>query len=530
MGSQNRSSKVFAALTFITAIWVASQGFLIITPLPLLADSVIRIQSILGIIIALGFYQFSVIYPYDTPVSSTKITLSIFIVLIFTYLFEFTAYLNTGVYEIGGNGRWAWTFGPLHVLFDCIFILIWFLSIKNIFRTLTKSSGMLRANMKTMLWALIFGIIPPTLVNIVLPTFGYYSLNWLGPISSAIWVFIIAYSILKYRQMDVRAVITEVLAIAMTAIFFINIFINTPWGVWEDVGTFIVFLILAIYLVRGTLRESKQREQLADLNLHLAEKVAEQTNEIRTAYDLEKEARRELEKLNEAKNQFIMITQHHLRTPVTTIERELGSMLDGDCGKTTQKLKVAAGQAQTATSRLNHIIDDFLNITTMKPGQNILTPSRNSLKPAIEEILLVLKTEIERRHITVSYQPDESAWPELMIDFGKMRDILLIIMENAITYNHDGGHIKISTQVVNGRFSLIIENSGIGISSEEVSKIGSTLFYRGENARKVNKIGMGVGLSVAKAIIKAHHGTFGIESDGKDAGARVMINLPISTI
>ena len=527
IGSKNLSSRVFGILILITAIWVASQGFLVSTPNSSIADWLIRFQSALGIIIAIGFYHFSTIYPNDKKPNLWEIRLSLLLIVVFIYLFHFTSYLNTGVYEIGGNGRWAWTFGPLHLFFDVMFSFLWIVSLAKLYRTYKTSSGLLRSNLKNMFWALLVGIIPPTFANIILPRFGIYTYNWIGPISSAIWVFIIAYSIIRYRQMNVRAVITEVSAISMTAIFFIDIFINAPWGVWEDALTFLVFLILAIYLIRGTLREAKQRELLNDLNLHLSEKVAEQTKEIRAAYDLEKEARRELEKLNEAKNQFIMITQHHLRTPVTSIEWQTESLLDGEYGPISPKVKAALRESLTSTARLNRIIDDFLNITALKTGQNILNPSLRSLKPAIEQILRNLRSVIERKHITVTYPPDNAAWPELTIDFDKMRDILLIIVENAVTYNRDGGSITFSTKVADNRFILTIENTGLGITPEELGKIGSTLFYRGQDARKLNAVGMGVGLSVARAIIKAHHGTFEIESDGKDKGARVKIGLTI---
>ena len=260
-------------------------------------------------------------------------------------------------------------------------------------------------------------------------------------------------------------------------------------------------------------------------------------------YDLGKQARRELEKLNEAKNQFIMITQHHLRTPVTSIEWELGSMLGGTYGPTTPRFEAALRDTQTDAARLNRIIDDFLNITTLKTGQNILNPSHRRLKPAIEEILRDLRSGIERKHITVTYPTDDSSWPELTIDFEKMRDILLIIVENAVTYNRQNGTIAISTKIEiasdsvsesgsnsgseigSKRFLLTIENTGLGITSEEIGQIGSALFYRGQAARKMNTVGMGVGLSVARAIIKAHHGTFEIESDGKDKGARVRVGI-----
>jgi two-component system phosphate regulon sensor histidine kinase PhoR len=108
-----------------------------------------------------------------------------------------------------------------------------------------------------------------------------------------------------------------------------------------------------------------------------------------------------------------------------------------------------------------------------------------------------------------------------------MREILFIVMENAVRYNHNGGSIKIAPRAQDGSFELSIENTGIGITQEEAGKIGSSLFYRGESARQNHPIGMGIGLSVVKAVIKAHHGTFSIESKGKNEGARLMIKLPL---
>jgi signal transduction histidine kinase len=378
-----------------------------------------------------------------------------------------------------------------------------------------------------MLWGIIAGATPPSIMCVILPRFGYYYLNWLGPATEIIWIPIIAYSIIRYRQMDVRAVITEVLAIGMAVIFFINIFIETSFGLWSRVATFVTFFVMAYFLVRATLKEAKQREELDDLNSSLSQKVAEQTKEVREAYEIEKKARRDLEKLNDSKNQFIMITQHHLRTPVTTIDWELESMLAGAYGSIMPELKTAIIDTQTAAKRLTHIIDDFLNIAALKAGGSILNLSRHSLKPAIIDILGELKLDIARMRIAVTYPQDETDWPELSIDHDKMREILLIIMENAVKYNRDSGFINISTRAYDDRFEISIENSGIGITFEETEKIGSALFYRGQSARSINPTGMGIGLSVAKAIIRAHHGIFSIKSNGAGKGTVVTVTLPL---
>ena len=527
IGSKNLSSRLFVLFTFITAMWVASQGFLVATYYYALADWLIRFQYVLGMIIALGFYHFFKIYPDNKRTSWYSLAISSLTALIFAYLYLLTAYMNTGVTNIGGNGHWAWNFGPLHLIFDITFSILWIISLINLYRTYQSSTGNLKSNLKNMFWAMMLGIIPPTMANIILPTFGYYSINWIGPISSAIWVFIIAYSIIRYRQMNVRTVVTEVLAVGMTVIFFVNIFVSESFGLTGRVVAFASFLILAAYLIRGVLRESKQREELDDLNRNLNQKVTEQTVEIRKSYEAEKKARVELEKLNDAKNQFIMITQHHLRTPLTSLTWGLESILNGAKGAIEPQIRQTIEGVKTSADRLMTIVNDFLNITAIKIGTNILDISEKSLKPAIEDILHELHGDIERMHITVTYPKDDAIWPELKVDYGKMRESLFIVVENAVRYNREGGKIDIATKLNNGIFELTVENTGLGITSEEKDKIGSALFYRGDFARQAYPVGMGIGLSVVKAIIKAHHGSFEIDSRGKSEGAMVRVTIPI---
>lgn len=528
LGSKLLASRAFGFCIFWVTIWIASVGFIVASVDPLYGLLWGRLSYCFGSIISAGFFYFSLTFPDNTkPPPLIKWVLIALHLLLF-YFYIFTDFFIYNAVRNGSPSVWSWSVGPVYSLFLITFlgffiVAIIILSGKYRNSKITKN----RKNLQYMLSTIFVGLIPPSITSIILPTFGYFALNWIGAASEIIWIPILSFSIIKYQQMNVRAVVTEVLAIAMTAVFFINIFVNQPLGIWGYIFTFIVFLLLAIYLIRSALREAHQKEQLADLNLHLEQKVAEQTKEIRASYDLEKEARRELEKLNEAKNQFIMITQHHLRTPVTSIEWELESMLAGTYGAVSAEFKEALLDTKTATGRLTRIIDDFLNITALKTGQNILMLSNTSLKEAIESIVSELKTEISRRKISLSYPKNEADWPTLSIDAPKMHDILLIIIENALKYNHDGGSVEINTRTHDGRFELTIKNTGIGITTEEISKIGSALFYRGDDARKLNTVGMGVGISVAKAIIKAHHGTFNIHSEGKDKGAKVTIELPL---
>lgn len=363
--------------------------------------------------------------------------------------------------------------------------------------------------------------------NIMIPPYGNFLV--------VLFPFLLSYAVLKHHLFNIKVITVELSVFALWIFILVRtILVNNVQELLIQGGLLVVAIIFGLVLIRGVLREIKDRkkikglaDELKTLNSSLEQKVTEQTKEVRVAYEIEKKARRDLEKLNDSKNQFIMITQHHLRTPVTTIDWELESMLAGEYGSITPELKTAIIDTQTAAKRLTHIIDDFLNIAALKAGGSILNLSRRSLKPAIVDILEELKIDIARMHITFTYSHNETDWPELSIDYDKMREILLIVMENAVKYNCDRGSITISTKTSDDQFEISIKNSGIGITSEEAEKIGSALFYRGSSARVANPTGMGIGLSVVKVIVRAHHGTFSIKSSGKGNGAKVTITLPL---
>jgi signal transduction histidine kinase len=396
-------------------------------------------------------------------------------------------------------------------LFDIVFSIIWIISLSNLFRSYKYSDGILKINMKHMFWGLTLGIIPPALANIILPTLGIYQYNWTGPIASAIWVFVIGYSIMRYRQMNVLIVITEMLAVAMTIMFFINIFVRADLGVAENILTFSVFLLVATYLIRTVLSEEKIKQQLHVLNETLEDKVREQTQDIRNALDGERLAKRELEKLNETKNQFIMITQHSIRTPLQNLKRDLGH----DISKLSLR----------NIERLTAITDDFLSISSIESNKQILELKPHSLLPIINKVLEDFEIDISRMQLKISYDRNEQKWPKINIDHNKIYELFTIVIENAIKYNNEGGEISISSDGNEKKQTIIVSDTGLGLSQDDLKKINSNLFYRSESAKKNNPHGMGVGLSVAKMIAKAHHGAINIESDGHNMGSKITIEL-----
>lgn len=527
-GSSRRSSRSFALSIMWVTLWIAASGVFISAISYELASAALRIMYFLGISISIWFLYFFLSYPDDRKLPALFIYILIILQLIFLILIFYTNTIVFDPFRIESPTRWGWHFGNLFVFYNFAFLGFFIYGIATLYRKFISSHSIeTKNNLKFMLWVIVVGLIPPSIFSLILPQFGFYDLEWLGPTSEVIWIPILSYSIIKYRQMDVRAVVTEVLAIGMTVIFFINIFIQAPLGIWGRIVPFIVFLILAAYLIRGVLREASQKEQLSDLNQHLEQRVAEQTAEIRTAYDLEKKARRDLEKLNETKDQFILMTQHHLRTPVMGISRELATIQGAIDEKSSPMAHKSAKRMSVGIGRLIRIVDDFLSITALKVGTPILSIENRSLRPIIEEVLGDLAYDIEHRHISVTIDGDDKSWADIPIDPKKIREVLQILIENAIRYNHESGWVKIYPEIAPTSFRMIVEDGGAGFSASEKGKIESSLFFRSEHAKTAHPIGMGVGLTIVRAMMKAHGGTFSIHSDGKDSGAKAIIEFPL---
>jgi membrane protein implicated in regulation of membrane protease activity len=331
LGSKVLSSRAFAHSILWVAIWVICVGLFVTVKDPVTGLFFCRLTYYLGNVIAASFIYFFLTYPEDKRPNNLLVYSLVITELILGYLYLFTDNIIRDVFPIQGIHPWGWYFGDISFIFEIFFFGFFIYGVFILYRKYRLCNDVpgLKTNLKFMLWAMIVGTVPASLMCIILPRFGYFNLNWLGPTTEIVWIPIITYSILKYRQMSVRMVGTEVFVITMIILAFLNIFMDLPFGIYARIGLFAVFTFLGYFLIRSLVREDQRKEQLNTLNSTLSSKVAEQTREIRHSYDLEKRARLELEKLNDAKDQFILMTQHQLRAPVSNVAAGIGVDIEG---------------------------------------------------------------------------------------------------------------------------------------------------------------------------------------------------------
>ena len=247
---------------------------------------------------------------------------------------------------------------------------------------------------------------------------------------------------------------------------------------------------------------------------------------------MEKKARMELEDLDKAKDQFILTTQHHLRTPLTIIKGFLDTTLTKKEKKLDEETVDYLRKASEASDRMAKLISDFLGVSQLEVGKAIFKFQPTNLKNIIEEIINELDSEIKKRNLRVLVEfSAETGGVVGNVDQEAMKAALYNLIDNAVKYTSEGS-ITVSGSVArhpiekNKILRIIIRDTGIGIPPSELPKMFERYFQRGETAEKMYTTGRGIGLVLSKNIIKAHNGSITVESAGIGKGSTFIVELP----
>src|SRR3989344_3561106 len=373
------------------------------------------------------------------------------------------------------------------------------------------------------------------------------ALNSYGPLFMMPLIIGTGYAITKYRLFNIKAITTEIVTFALWLFLLLRVlFDNSLQNYLIDSTLLVGTIIIGIFLIKSVLNEVRQKEKLAelntkldktnadlnDLNNNLEQKVAEQTVEIRRAYEVEKKARIELEELDKAKDQFILTTQHPLRTPLTIVKGYLQSILTQKTTKLDPTTTTYVVKAEESTERISSLVNELLDISQMEVGKSILSKQSVNIGELIIDILRELEMEIKKRDLTVNM--DIASDINLSIDKTKIREALFNLVDNSVKYNREKGLVNIGGELVKHPIEkdkwflkLTIEDQGIGLTPEEAQKAFNQYFERGKEAEELYTTGRGIGLAVTKNIIQAHGGKVYAESAGRGKGSKFIVELPV---
>jgi signal transduction histidine kinase len=229
-------------------------------------------------------------------------------------------------------------------------------------------------------------------------------------------------------------------------------------------------------------------------------------------------------RLAQAKSNFVANVSHELKTPLSLLSLfseilELGRVKNDE--KKTEYYRIIRHESL----RLNKMIDNILDFSKIEAGRKTYNFARNDMAEVIENVLSSYRYQITNSgfDIQTKMQPD---LPPVLIDRDAMTQAISNLLDNAIKYSRDVKQLSIAAEKRGSDLSIEIADRGIGIPRAEQAKVFEK-FYRVGNGLVHDVKGSGLGLSLVKHIIEAHHGTISLESDvGK--GTRFTILLPLS--
>jgi signal transduction histidine kinase len=208
---------------------------------------------------------------------------------------------------------------------------------------------------------------------------------------------------------------------------------------------------------------------------------------------------------------------HDLRTPLARLRgaAELAVQATSD-----PAAREALADCVEESDRVLTMLTALMDITEAESGMMKLNLQKTSISELLKSVVALYEFVAEEKQITVT--TDFSQPCEAMVDATRMRQALANLLDNALKYTGDGGKVHLSCAGEAGCVIIRIKDSGMGIPPSEQPRIWERL-YRGDKSR--SQRGLGLGLSLVKAIVEAHHGSVSVNSQPGE-GAEFIVKIP----
>lgn len=325
--------------------------------------------------------------------------------------------------------------------------------------------------------------------------FGLTLLLW--PIKEkGIFILFLAAVILSTWHGGVRP---GVLTAGLSAVAGTYIFLPPNYSLLiEDFGTslrLIEFLLISalVIVLSGARRSAQQRAEAA-----LAE----------------------AERANRAKDDFLAMVSHDLRTPLSAILGWTRRLRFDDCDEETTMRAVEVIERNAQAQR--HLIDDLLDVSRIVNGTLRLDPHPISLKEVVEQAVDSLRPTAEANNVQVETKLDGG---QVLGDAGRLEQVVWNLLSNAIKFTPKGGRVQVHLDDMSTYIRLTVSDTGKGIEPSLLPYVFDR-FRQDESAETLRRRGLGLGLAIVRHVIELHNGTVQAESPGQGQGTVFTVRLP----
>jgi two-component system, sensor histidine kinase and response regulator len=233
-----------------------------------------------------------------------------------------------------------------------------------------------------------------------------------------------------------------------------------------------------------------------------------------------------LKSLDRFKTNFLSIVSHKFRTPITTISLFLQNFAGGVYDAEDENFRHNVSLIYEEARYLERLVSDLLIFSRVMDTNEGLRLERCDLKTIIPKIFTESQEIVGNCGVNVTF--DLEQLPPLFLDREKITFAIRQVIDNAYKFSGGDGHVAVSIKRSEEGYRIIVEDSGIGISKEELPKIFEK-FYQVDSSNTGQIRGFGLGLYYAREFIRMHEGSITIDSEpGK--GTMVTITLPLQEV
>jgi two-component system phosphate regulon sensor histidine kinase PhoR len=233
----------------------------------------------------------------------------------------------------------------------------------------------------------------------------------------------------------------------------------------------------------------------------------------------------ELRNVERMKTEFVASVSHELRTPLTSIKGFIRTLLDDTEGYYDRDTQVEFYQIiDQECDRLVRLINDLLNVSRIEAGRALeLHLKPIDLRNLMARVVTSQQSYTTRHSLVLEASED---LPMVVADEDKVDQILTNLINNAIKYSPDGGHVWVSARGTDGNIEVSVKDEGVGIPEEHLDKIFAR-FHRVESGDSRRAGGTGIGLYLVKHLVEAHHGRIRVDSR-VDQGSTFTFTIPLT--
>jgi signal transduction histidine kinase len=502
------TNKTFLFFSIVTALWGIITYFSYKFINPDIVLWLFRFTLFFAVFQAFFVYRLFMVFPLENY-SFSKIHKHILIpIVILIALLTLSPFVLTGIIgkpvagEVAVAGK-----GPALILFALIAIG---LVIKAFYVLILKiKNSKIVAERKTfsiILSGLIIMFVLIIFFNLILTTaFSNPRFVPLGSIFTFPFIIFTSYAIFKQKLFNIKVAATAILVFLLSIILFFEvIFSDTLILIIFRSSAFFLVLVFGINLIRSVIKEVRQREKLESLSTQLSV------------------ANEKLKGLDKLKTEFVSLASHQLRSPLTAIKGYTSMLVGGDYGDINPEAKEAINRIMESSNNLTLVVEDLLNVTKIEQGGMKYEMEKFDFGELTRDTAKDLSIIAEKKWLKLLYNIPEDKKYNVNGDKEKLRQVIVNLIDNSIKYTKEG-QIDIDLKLENGKVTLSIKDTGVGVSDGVKKKLFKK--FSREDRADLNTSGSGLGLYLVKEIVDAHKGRAWVESEGLGKGSTFFVEL-----